>query len=105
MGNAPAPLQQADNALSSGAILAPAKRTNAEEAKAAGKEFEAFFLAQMLEQMFKGIRTDGPFGGGYGEGVYRSLLLKEYGRILTERGGVGIADMVSRELLKTQEQP
>ena len=34
------------------------------KAKDAAQKFESQFLAQMIGQMFEGIETDGPFGGG-----------------------------------------
>lgn len=79
------------------------KDADTETARKAAREFEAFFLGQMLEHMFKGVPTDGLFGGGQAEGIYRSLLLQNYGRAIAERGGIGIADMVMGELLKYQE--
>jgi Rod binding domain-containing protein len=68
-----------------------------------GREFEQMFLSQMLAQMFAGIKSDGVFGGGFGEEMYRSLQVDEYARALTQRGGVGIAESVTRELLRLQE--
>lgn len=70
--------------------------------QAAG-DFEAVFLSQMLESMFKGIKTDGPFGGGHAEEMMRSFMLQEYGKVMAANGGVGIADAVKRELLHAQE--
>ena len=67
------------------------------------QEFESVFLGQMLETMFEGIDTDGPFSGGHGERVFRSLLLQEYGRTISAQGGIGIADAVVRQLLAVQE--
>lgn len=93
----------AAQSVSATATPQPAKGRTSEEAHKAGEEFEAFFLTQMLEHMFKGIKTDGLFGGGYGEGVYRSVMLQEYGRVLSKAGGLGIADMVGRELISLQE--
>jgi Rod binding domain-containing protein len=72
-------------------------------ARAAAEEFEAVFLSQMLEHMFSGIRTDGPFGGGRGEEMFRSLMLNEYGRMIARTGGVGIADRVMGEILQLQD--
>jgi Rod binding domain-containing protein len=71
--------------------------------RAAAEEFESVFLAQILENMFHGVPTDGPFGGGHGESVYRSLMLQEYGKVIARRGGIGIADAVMREMIKLQE--
>lgn len=99
----PVTAETARNALTAGVNPAERKVQNAAEAKEAATEFEAFFMTQMLEQMFKDIPVDGPFGGGYGEGVFRSFLLKEYAQVLTKAGGIGIADMVNRELLNLQE--
>ncbi len=68
-----------------------------------GREFEQMFLSQMLSQMFAGIKSDGMFGGGFGEEMFRSLQVDEFARGLTQRGGVGIAESVTRELLRLQE--
>jgi flagellar protein FlgJ len=66
-------------------------------------EFESVYLAQMLEPMFEGIQAEAPFGGGFGEDVWRSLQIREFGKALSERGGIGLADAVGRQLLKMQE--
>lgn len=72
-------------------------------ARAKAEEFEAVFLTLFIDQMYSGIETDGPFGGGSAEKTYRSLLTQEYGTNIARSGGVGIADAVYREILKTQE--
>lgn len=74
-----------------------------DEARKAAQDFEAFFLSQMTGYMFAGIRSDGPFGGGQAETIYRSLLNNEYGKAISRAGGIGIADVVQREILKLQE--
>jgi Rod binding domain-containing protein len=71
-------------------------------AKKAAEDFEAVFIAQMMEPMFKGLKTDGPFGGGNGEMVFRSLMIQEVGKEIAGAGGIGIADGVYREMLKMQ---
>jgi Rod binding domain-containing protein len=82
---------------------ASAPKRGARTVDSAAEEFEAVFLSQMLEQMFQGIRTDGPFGGGKAEEMFRSFMLQEYGKVMAASGGVGIADMVKREMLRAQE--
>ena len=72
-------------------------------ARAAATDFEAVFLTQMLEHMFAGVSTDGPFGGGHAEGVYRSLMLQEYGQAMSRAGGIGLADELTAEILRIQE--
>jgi Rod binding domain-containing protein len=81
----------------------PKALKTANDAKRAAEEFEAQFLAQMLEHMFADVRTDGPFGGGQAEEIYRSLLMQEYGKVIAKAGGVGLADTVRREILRAQE--
>ncbi len=69
----------------------------------AAENFESFFLQQSFESMFQGIGSDTLFGGGEGETIYRSLLLQEYSKVAAKSGGIGIADAVQREILRTQE--
>ena len=76
---------------------------DADEARRVAEDFEAFFIAQMIGTMFSGIKTDGPFGGGFGETIYKSMLADEYGKVMARRGNVGIADVVQHEILKLQE--
>lgn len=69
----------------------------------AARDFEGWMIGQMLQPMFKSLKTDGMFGGGYGEATFRDLLVDEYGKKVAESGGLGIAAMVRREILKAQE--
>ena len=73
------------------------------QARKAAEDVEAFFLSQVFETMFTGIKTNGPFGGGQGEKVFRSMLVQEYGKAATKAGGFGLADEVQREILSLQE--
>jgi Rod binding domain-containing protein len=103
MSGLPAPVGAATDAFARRSAPMLPKGADEAAARKAGRDFEAFFVTQMLEHMFKGIPTDGFFGGGQAEGIYRSLLLQNYGQAISERGGIGIADMVTREMLKHQE--
>lgn len=79
------------------------KGLNPEALRKAASEFEGVFLSQMLAPMFEGIATDGPFGGGHAEEVYRSLMIDEFGKQIARAGGVGIADQVVSQILQSQE--
>lgn len=92
---------QSDRAKSQLARSAAAKNEAAVER--AAQDFEAMFLAQMLQPMFAGIETEGYFGGGAGEKAYRGMLVEEYGKAIAKAGGVGIAEEVKAEMLKLQE--
>lgn len=77
---------------------------NTDDINEVAQEFESVFLAEMLKPMFEGIETDGMFGGGKGEEVFRSFLLKEYGDIMAQTGGIGLADHVRDQIIQLQEQ-
>jgi flagellar protein FlgJ len=85
------------------AIVAPPATSNASVAKKAASQFESVFLSQFLGSMFEGISTDGPFGGGQGEAMFRSLMLDEYGKQIEARGGIGLSSAITRQLLHAQE--
>lgn len=74
-----------------------------EQIRQAAKQFEAVFVTQMLEPMFESVSTDGMFGGGHAESVYRSFLVQEIGEQIADQGGFGIAESVAREMLALQE--
>jgi len=79
------------------------KTTDLNKIRETAQDFEAVFLSQMIKPMFEGIETDGPFGGGQAEGMWRSLMVDEYGKSIAKNGGIGIADAVMSEMLKLQE--
>lgn len=91
------------NALRPPPITAPHPTKDPLAAKKAAVQFEGVFITQFLSQMFEGLTTDGAFGGGQGEALFRSLIVDEYGKQIAAQGGFGLADVVQRELLRTQE--
>jgi peptidoglycan hydrolase FlgJ len=86
-----------------GNLAKPVAAKDAATAEKVAKDFEAVFITEFLGSMFSGVKTDGPFGGGAGEEIFRSLLLDKYGESLAAQGGFGIADSVKRQLLGMQE--
>lgn len=89
--------------LNARTVTAPAASTNAAVTKKASQQFEAVFISQFLGSMFADIPTDGPFGGGPGEEMFRSLMVDQYGQNIEKQGGFGLAPAVQRQLLKLQE--
>lgn len=81
----------------------PVAGLDLERAREKAEEFEAVFIAQMMAPMFENLSTDGFFGGGHGENVFRTLLIDEYGKVMARAGGIGLADTVLKEMIKTQE--
>ena len=95
---------QADRFLTA-QTLAPklGKKGDEEQARKISRDFESFFLSQMLQPMFREVEPEQPFSGGAGEDAWRSFQVDEYGKAIARAGGIGIADMVYREILKAQE--
>lgn len=67
------------------------------------QDFEAVFLSEMMSYMFDGVET-GPFNGGYGEEVFKSMVIGEYGKQMASAGGIGIAASIKDEMIRIQEQ-
>lgn len=83
---------------------APAVETKDQaKIKATAQDFEAFFVTHAFEDMFADLSSDPLFGGGEGEDIFRSFLLQEYGKQVAKAGGIGVSDMVQKQLLQLQE--
>ena len=83
--------------------LVKKKPRNDAELHQTAQKFEAMFMTQMLNHMYEGVKTDGPFGGGNGEKVFRSMMLQEYGKIMATNDSTGLADHIYTQLLQLQE--
>ena len=70
--------------------------------KHTSEKFEASFLSIMLQQMFEGTETAGPFGGGPGEKMFQSFMTEAMAGKMVKTGGVGLANSVQREMLRLQ---
>lgn len=89
-------------------LLAPSPGATASELarradiQKTAQDFEASFLSIMLAQMFEGVETEAPFGGGHGEKMFKSFMTEAFGKQMAKTGGIGIADVVAKEMLKLQ---
>ncbi len=98
-------VQQSGNAADTSKALRAARQSKDLEAiEAAAKDFEAMFVAEMIKPMFDGIKTDGAFGGGKGEEVFRGMMTQEYGKMLAQSGAIGMTDSVKQQMILMQEQ-
>ena len=75
----------------------PAVRHQALHAKA--QELEAAFLAEMLAHTGLG-ESEGEFGGGAGETQVTSFLRQEQARLMVEKGGIGLAEMIFHSMVE-----
>ena len=60
------------------------------------QEFEAVFLAQVLAQL-------NPGQGGDEQTPFHDMFNDELAKLISRSGGVGVADAVLKEMLKSQE--
>ena len=67
-----------------------------------GLDFESMVLSQLIAPMFEGLKSDGPFGGGEGEEAMKSFYTDAMAKEMAKHGGVGISNMMQKELLKLQ---
>lgn len=63
----------------------------------AAQMLESTFLAEMLKSAGLG-EARREFGGGIGEDHFAGLLATEQARIMTEAGGIGLAEAIYRSL-------
>lgn len=106
----PAAVRSARTRLEIAAGLAPASahaeagaggaRTATEKAAGAApeafKKFEAMVLQSFIEPMLPS-NAENVYGGGLSGEMWASLLARELGEVLAERGGIGIADHMLSE--------
>jgi flagellar protein FlgJ len=69
-----------------------------EAIRRAAQAFEGQVLGALLQPMFQGLATRGPFTGGAGEEQWRPMLVREMGEAISRAGGLGIAVAVQREM-------
>ena len=84
-------------------VLPQRAAKNADQIDKVAQDFEAVFINEFMGSMFQGISTDGPFGGGPGEGIFRSMMIERYSKTIAAQGGFGLASAVKSELLRAQE--
>jgi flagellar protein FlgJ len=87
--------------------IAPALATATPEQRAkvrgTAQKFEASFLSIMTQQMMQGVGgSDSTFGGGQGEDMFKSFMADAIAKQVSQKGGIGMADTVAREMLKIQ---
>jgi flagellar protein FlgJ len=70
---------------------------------AQAKQLEGVFLNTLTKQMFSSIKTDGTFGGGFGEETWRGMQSEQMANNIAAAGGIGLADQITHSLLDVQE--
>ena len=81
----------------------PAAMTPADERKlrATAHEVESIFLTQMLKTMRQASGSTAPLSGS-GQRVYQEMMDEHLGQTLAKGGGLGLADILVRDVLRRQ---
>lgn len=89
------------------ALLASAKKApdiNMDRINETAQDFEAMFISEMFKPMFESVKVNETFGGGKGEEIFSGFLRDEYGKLLAQTGGIGIAELVREQLIEMQSK-
>lgn len=73
------------------------------QAKKVSQDFEGLFVGMLLKSMRSTVKENKETGsGGHGEEAFRSMLDQEYATAAVKRGGLGLAKMVEKEIIRQE---
>lgn len=85
-------------------IMEEAMKTEDDKAlESACKEFEAYYIQQLFTQMRKTVPDGGMFQESNERNIYEDMLYEEHAKNLSQGKGIGIADVMYRQLSKAKE--
>lgn len=91
------PNQLLSQALTQAPKKAPGR--DPEKLKAVAQQFEAIYIQQLFKDMRNTVPKDGLVERGNADDVYTQLLDAEAAKVMAEQGGIGLADLMLRQLL------
>ncbi|MEK6531447.1 MAG: peptidoglycan DD-metalloendopeptidase family protein [Deltaproteobacteria bacterium] len=74
------------------------KKDNPAEIRRAVKEFESLFISQMLKEMRSTVMQSELMHSSNSEDIYTSMLDTELSKVMANSGGIGLGDMLLRQL-------
>lgn len=75
-----------------------------QQAKKVSQDFEALFVGMMMKSMRATVGKDKLTGGGHGDEVYQSMLDQEYAAASVKRGGLGIAKIIEKDIIRQESR-
>jgi hypothetical protein len=84
------------------ALPAPPPAIVEPRSKAAVEAFEALLIGELASLMLGTVETDGRFGGGHAETIYRGMMAEHLGNAVVRRGGLGLAPALMDEVIRLQ---
>jgi Rod binding domain-containing protein len=66
------------------------------------KDLESVLISVMVDPMFPKGKESGLYGGGAGSDIYRSMMIQQYGKILSNDTNLGLAENITKNLSKNK---
>ena len=79
-----------------------AARNPDKAARATAEQFEAYFIQQMMKAMRESVEKSDLVDSGHMD-MYQDLMDKEVSMQMVRRGGMGLADMLEKQMLQQQQ--
>ena len=94
--------QMEQNRLSQLSDLAsPGTSKTNKQLKSLSKQFESIFVHQLLKSMRSTVQKTGLFDS-HATNMYESLHDEEIAKLMTEQKGIGLADVIYRDLVRLE---
>ena len=93
--------EQTEGRAFQAALESAVKQNDAVQLKKACQGFESYFLQTMFREMRKtSLNSGGLFAKSSAEAIFEDMLYEEYSKAAAAKGGIGLADMMYRQLYK-----
>ena len=80
-------------------------KTETDELHRACQQLESVFLGYLLKEMRKTVQSSGLIPQSCAHEIYMSMFDDEVAKAASERGGIGLADLVFSSLVNKTEEP
>ena len=82
-------------------LASPGTSKTNKQLKSLSKQFESIFVHQLLKSMRSTVQKTGLFDS-HATNMYESLYDEEIARLMTEQKGIGLADVIYRDLARLE---
>ena len=81
----------------------PGRSKNHEQLESLSKQFESIFVQQLLKSMRSTVQKIGLFDS-HATNMYESLHDEEMSKLMTKQKGIGLADIIYKDLARLEEK-
>ena len=84
-------------------LVNPGRSKNHEQLESLSKQFESIFVQQLLKSMRSTVQKTGLFDS-HATNMYESLHDEEMSKLMTKQKGIGLADIIYKDLARLEEK-